>query len=62
MAGLDKVKLDAWADETKRSTTGVFASAQQVHALERLIDSVAQLIDENNKEIMRRINAAIGPI
>ena len=51
MVGLNKVKLDEWAEETKRQCTGLFRDAQQAHALERLIDRIAQVIDENNRSM-----------
>ena len=54
MAGLDKSQLDAWAEDTKRNTTGLFRDSQQSHAIGKLIDSVAQVIEENNREIARQ--------
>ncbi len=58
MIGLDKRRLDAWAGETKRKTTGFFIDSHQVHAIESLLDSIAQIIDENNREIAERLSRA----
>jgi hypothetical protein len=62
MIGLDKRRLDAWAEETKRNTTGLFRDSQQAHAIGTLINSVAQIIDENNREIAESLSkASIDP-
>ncbi len=62
MIGLDKRRLDAWAEETKRKTTGFFIDSQQVHAIESLLDSIAQIIEENNREIAEKLSkASIDP-
>ncbi len=49
---LSKGKLDAWAEETKRQTTGLFRDAQQAHAIEKLIDKVAELVAQASEEAM----------
>ncbi len=56
---LTKGALNAWAEETKRQTTGLFKDAQQAHAIGTLIDKVAELVAQASEEARKDARKAV---